>query len=286
MIKQFLTQILGLLPSSLIVWLANLKASPQLHRLAVRSLQNRDVTMQKGIGKGLKFNAAKGNPNTALGIYELPVQEALSTCLKPGDTFYDIGANVGFFTVIAAKLVGSVGKVYAFEPDKHNAAAVRHNVKLNNFNNISVWEKAVADTSGKGELLLARYSGGHTLSVIDRPRDLAGSTTVKVVSIDDLIEQQQLTPPTVVKIDVEGAEIEVLWGMLQTIKKYQPTIIYEVDAAKRDSFKQKNESIEALIHSLDYKIVPLEDAYAEISWHVGHGIAYPNHKLRSEKNDR
>jgi FkbM family methyltransferase len=276
MIKQFLLQTLSILPSSLIVRLANSKVSPLLRRLGKRSLENRDVKILEGIGKGLKFNCGKADPDTALGVYELPIQKVLSNYLKLGDVFYDIGANVGFFTIIATKLVGSSGKVYAFEPDIENIASIRHNLQLNNFTNTTVWQKAVSSFSGTGELLLAKYSGGHTLSVVDRPPDLAGSTIVEVVSIDDLISQGQLTPPSVVKIDVEGAELDVLRGMLQTIKKYKPIILYEIDAAKKDSFHQKNESIEALIFSLGYKIVSLEDSYEQISWHVGHAIALPN----------
>jgi FkbM family methyltransferase len=275
MIKSLLIQILQLLPSSLIAQLAQSKASSQISRFAYLGIKNSDLTMQQGIGKGLKFNAGKANPETALGTYELPVQQALSNYLKPGDVFYDIGANVGFFTVIAAKLVGSAGKVYAFEPDQQNADRVRHNLQLNQFTNTAVWQKAVSHTTGTGELLLAEYSGGHTLSVVDRPPDFAGSTVVEIVSIDDLINQGQLTPPHVVKIDVEGAELDVLQGMLQTIKQYQPIIIYEVDAAKADSFQQKNESITNLISSLNYQIVPLENSYEEINWHVGHAIAIP-----------
>jgi FkbM family methyltransferase len=276
MIKQLLTQMLQLFPASLIAQLAQLEASPQIRRLAYWGIKNRDFTMQQGVGKGLKFNAGKANPEGALGTYELPVQQALSNYLKSGDVFYDIGANVGFFTVLAAKLVGSSGKVYAFEPDRQNADCIRHNIQLNQFNNTAVWQKAVSHTTGTGELLLAEYSGGHTLSVVDRPPDLAGSITVELVSIDDLISQGKLTPPNLVKIDVEGAELDVLRGMIQTIKQYQPIIIYEVDAAKQDSFQQKNESIEALIYSLDYKIVPLENSYQEINWHVGHAIAIPS----------
>ncbi|BAU63254.1 methyltransferase FkbM family protein [Stanieria sp. NIES-3757] len=246
-----------------------------INRLTYWRIKNCDFTMQQGVGKGLKFNAGKANPATALGTYELPVQQALSNYLKPGDVFYDIGANVGFFTVIAAKLVGSTGKVYAFEPDRKNSDCVRHNIQLNQFTNSTVCQKAVSHTTGTGELLLAEYSGGHTISVVDRPPDFAGSTVVEIVSIDELINQGQLTPPNVVKIDVEGAELDVLQGMLQTIKQYRPIIIYEVDADKVDSFQQKNELIAALIASLNYQIVPLENSYQEINWHVGHAISFP-----------
>ncbi len=84
--------------------------------------------------------------------------------LKPGDIFYDIGANVGFFTVVAAKLVGASGKVYAFEPEAVNAATLRHNAQINKFAHVTAIEKAVSRTTGQAELLLSDYCGGHTSS--------------------------------------------------------------------------------------------------------------------------
>ncbi|NEO67074.1 MAG: FkbM family methyltransferase, partial [Moorea sp. SIO4G2] len=80
----------------------------------------------------------------------------------------------------------------------------------------------------------------------------------------------------VVKIDVEGAEINVLRGMIETIKEYQPILIYEVDDGNQESFKLKNQTIEMFIDSLGYKIMPLEPAYPNIPWYVGHAIAYSN----------
>jgi FkbM family methyltransferase len=278
MIKQFLGYILRLLPFRLIEWLAQLHPSPNAHRLVRLGIRNRNVTIRNGVGAGLKFNAGRANPDYALGTNELPVQQALLGYLNPGDIFYDIGANVGFFTVIGAKLVGPSGQVYAFEPVSENAAAIRHNAKINDFSKVTVLEKAVSSSTGKGELLLAEYPGGHTLSTAGTPPDLKGSVTVDLVSIDDLVEQQRLTPPTVVKIDVEGAEIDVLHGMSQTIKAFKPAIVYEVDDRNKESFRRKGQELEAFMKSLGYQIVPLEAAYPGTRWNVGHAIAIPNER--------
>lgn len=235
--------------------------------------QNQDVTLAQGVGAGLKFRADKSNRDCRQGTYELPLQKALQNYLKPEGIFYDIGANIGFFTVIAAKLVGTSGHVYAFEPVPENAARISENIKLNEFSNVTLLEKAVSQTTGSGELLLAHHHGGATLSSAGTPPDLKGEMTVDLVCIDDLVLEKTLLPPTFVKIDVEGAEIEALRGMIQTLNQFKPIIIYEVDDGNALAFQRKSEEIATFIRTLGYEITPLEAAYPNIRWHVGHAIA-------------
>jgi FkbM family methyltransferase len=245
-------------------------------RLVHRWARNRDVTISAGIGAGLKFNAAHSNPAYSLGTNEPPVQQILAQNLQAGDVLYDIGANVGFFTILGAKLVGSTGHVYAFEPVPENAAAVHHNASLNNLTQVTVLHRAVSDRDGSGELLLAYYSGGSALSTVDTPPpDLKGIIDVGVVTVDSLVGRQAILPPTVVKIDVEGAEINVLRGMSQTMNEHKPLIIYEIDDEDEASFNQKQEACAAFLIGNGYSVTRIEDSYQEIEWHVGHFIARP-----------
>jgi FkbM family methyltransferase len=227
----------------------------------------------RGVGAGLKFNAGFSNPAYALGTNELPVQEALARYLQPGQVFYDIGANVGFITVIGAKLVGQDGHVYAFEPVPENAAFVRKNVALNNFSNVTVFEQAVSQSSGRGELLLAHHSGGATLSADDVPPDLKGSITVDLVTIDDLIIQQSFPPPDLVKVDVEGAEMKVFQGMVQTIGKFRPIIVYEIDDGNEQAFQRKQRECDTFLQNFGYKLTLLDHSYPGIGWNVSHTVA-------------
>jgi FkbM family methyltransferase len=272
-IKRQLAWVAGQIPLRMIEWLGRFPHHSVPHRIAKLGVCNRDVTIRQGVATGLKFNPAGSNPAYALGTNEPSVQQAFANYLKPGDTFYDIGANVGFFTVIGATLVGDAGKVYAFEPVSENAALVRRNAELNRFHNVTVFEQAVSSRSGKAELLLAHYSGGSTLSIVDTPPDLKGKVTVDVVSIDDLITQQNLLPPNMIKIDVEGAELNVLQGMTQTIKAYRPVILYEIDDGNRDAFERKQAELQKFIQSLGYTTSVLESAYPGLGWHVGHVVA-------------
>jgi FkbM family methyltransferase len=234
---------------------------------------HREVRISRGVGAGLRFRAGQSDPAYALGTNELPVQEALARCLQPGDVFFDIGANVGFFTVIGARLVGPTGRVCAFEPVPENADLVRKNAARNGFANVIALEQAVSATSGMGELLLAHYSGGATLSEADIPPDLAGSITVDLVSIDDLVSRQKLPPPTVVKIDVEGAELAVFQGMVQTMMDFGPIIIYEIDDGDEEAFRRKQRACDDFVQNLGYELVPLADSYPGTGWLVSHTVA-------------
>ena len=242
---------------------------------ASRQAPPQPAVIRQGIGAGLKFEADNTNSSYVDGTYESPIQKALVDYLKPGAIFYDIGASLGFFTLIAARLVESSGQVYAFEPVPENAARIRRNAMLNDFAHVTVLEKAVAEAEGRGELLLAHHAGGATLAAAGTPPDLKGHLEVNLVSIDYLIASEQLRPPTLVKIDVEGAEIDVLRGMKQTLTAYKPILIYEIDDGDRTAFQRKSELVETFIRNCGYQILPLEKAYTTLSWHVGHGLALP-----------
>lgn len=280
--KQLLTYLVKLLPTQLLGGLQrSLPSNSFVNNLMRLSVSDRDVEIVEGIGAGLKFNGGLGNADFALGKYEFPLQQTLASHLKPGGVFYDIGANIGFFSIIGAKLVGDTGKVYAFEPVPDNAAKIRHNARLNNFSQITVIEKAVSGSTGKGELLLTRNIGGHTLTSADRPPDVQSSMTVDLVSIDDLIARGELTPPTLVKVDVEGAELDVLQGMRQTLAQYQPLVVYEIDAKQEEAFERKQQAVADFLQSQSYQIQPIEKCYPGITWKVGHAIAFPLKTVKS-----
>lgn len=278
MIKQAVFNLLPLLPINVLESLAGSNPSSLKYRLASAGLRQRDVTIGNGVAEGLKFNTGESCPELALGTYEVPIQNVFTQHLKSGDVFYDIGANVGFFSIIAAKLVGDRGKVYAFEPGLGNAKSIRHNARLNNFDRIEVIEKAVSHTSGEGQLLLAKYSGGHALATADAPPDLAGEVTVDLVCIDDLIAQHKIAPPNFVKVDVEGAELDVLKGMTKTIQTYQPTIIYEVDDGDRTAYERKYRELADFFKLFNYQVTQTENSYDTIDWCVGHAIATPSER--------
>jgi FkbM family methyltransferase len=236
----------------------------------------RTVTIAQGAAAGLKFRGARAGLSFADGLYERPVQRALGDALRPRDVFIDIGANVGFFTILGARLVGPSGSVYAFEPLTENAEAVRRNAALNSFGHVLVREEAISDASGEARIYLTEHDGGATLcSTGIVPIDVTGETVVQRRALDELIAQGEVRPPSLIKLDVEGAELEALRGMKDTLIRHRPKILYEVDDGDRKILEQRHGEIREFLSALGYAIVPLESSYPDLAWHVVHCLASP-----------
>jgi FkbM family methyltransferase len=240
---------------------------------AVRRISGRSPVIASGPGKGLSFDAGPSGEGFLTGEYEGPVQEAIASMAREGDVFYDIGANLGYFSILAARLVGASGAVYAFEPVPANAAAVGRNARLNRFGNIVVLEVAVSRRTGRSELYLARHVGGAALKSAGVPPDLAGSIAVDTSSIDDLVSFRRIRPPDVVKIDVEGAELDVLQGMRTVLRESNPGVILEVDDADKTRCEEKMEACLEFLRGLQYGVEILPHSYKDGNWFVRHIVA-------------
>jgi FkbM family methyltransferase len=191
----------------------------------------------------LAWVQVRGGPAQGLWLHRIPrtgknyfegggepeVQEALQQHLRPGMTFYDVGANIGFFTLFEARLVGKEGRVAAFEADPEMAARLREHTERNAFGWITVVEKAV--WSSPGPLFFARTDPatspdrglGHVVS------SGAGDTIqVSGDSLDDYARTH--AAPDFLKCDVEGAEVEVFRGAERLLKQKRPGIICEMQS--------------------------------------------------------
>jgi len=179
-------------------------------------------TIRYGVGAGLRFDATGGAPGNLFGTSAPEEQATLARFLKPGQVLYDIGSNVGFFSVLGARLVGPTGRVYAFEPFPTTAAQVRINAELNGFSHLETIEAAVSNASGRARLADGGSSMQHSLKYQGPGID------VRTVAIDDLVAAGSIRPPNFVKLDVEGAEVDVLKGMHGVIARHRPVIMCEV----------------------------------------------------------
>jgi FkbM family methyltransferase len=255
--------------------LLKLFAAGLLRGPARRLLEHRTWIVESGEAAGLKLSFPQ-NLDFITGSTEPPVQRSLARYLKPGDVFYDIGANVGFFSLLAARCVGPQGMVYSFEPVNENTAAIRRNAKLNGLENLSVFEVALAEKSGSGELFLTKWDGGSSLSAATIPAaEPIEQRTVRVAALDDLIATEGLRPPTLVKIDVEGAEQGVIRGMLKTVARFKPVVLYEVDDGDKTSLERRWADLDHFVAGLGYSVTHLENSYPNVHWHVGHSLAVP-----------
>jgi len=167
---------------------------------------------------------------------------AFENTVKPGSVVYDIGANVGYFTLLAAVLVEEKGKVYSFEPLPRNIDFLKQHISLNKLTNIKVIEAAVSNHMGQALFDLgASTAMGHLSET--------GGLHVQMVSLDQMIENGDLTPPDVMKIDVEGAEFDVLQGAEKLIESDRPILF--LDTHQREAHNKTLEFLQNHNYQVD-----------------------------------
>ena len=148
----------------------------------------------------------------ALGTYEKQELEYVVSHLSPGDTFLDVGAHVGYFTLPAAKAVGPGGRVIAFEPSPASVRLIRENAKLNGFGWITVCEAAASDHDGPELLFRSPKSPMWNRLVRFPVRDGMDTIAISAKTIDSTLAECGWPPIAGMKVDVEGAELDVLRG--------------------------------------------------------------------------
>ena len=255
-------------------------ARREVRRLAVETGWYPTRTIRGGVGRGLRISLRHASADYVSGTNELPVQEALRDHLGAGDVFYDIGANVGFFSLVAARLVGSRGRVYAFEPVPFIADSVEANAARNRFGNVTVLVVAVGAETGTRELFMSSHPGGATLSAADASADVVGTLQVPTVAIDELVAGGRARPPTVVKIDVEGAELDVIGGMARTMQTFGPVLLCELDDAAPEGLARKLRRFRETLEEHGYEVTVLERSYTGVDWQVAHLLAQPRGRKR------
>ena len=136
--------------------------------------------------------------------------------LKPGDVVVDAGAFTGDYTIFAAKKVGKLGRIIAFEPDKNNLKILAKNIKHEKLNNVVIIPKAL--WSENTNLKLEKLNGLHSsISQI-------GSLNINVARLDDELKKMNIKKVDFIKMDIEGAEIEAIKGAIHTLKRLKPQL--------------------------------------------------------------
>jgi FkbM family methyltransferase len=200
--------------------------------------------IENGPGQGLwlELNPRTGQ-NYLRGDAEQTVQKILVERLRSGMVFYDLGANIGLFTLLAARLVGDSGKVFSFEPDPENTSRLRRNIQRNGFANVTIVEKGVWSTTTKLNFVISGAdSPDHGVGkFVAAQNDTAGALT-QCVSLDDFTQGSSVPPPDALKCDVEGAEVEALRGGTKLLQSRHPWIVCEMhsDANRRAAIELLN----------------------------------------------
>lgn len=178
----------------------------------------------------MKIDVSESEPmlGRKLGTYESSVTELLKDNLEQGDFYLDVGSNKGYHVLEASEIVGQSGKVIAVEPNPENVEDLRQNLSMNEAENVEIMEVALADENRESEFRTSSMSG--TGEIVDDEQE--GDFTVNLRSFDDLLEKEKLEKPTVVKIDVEGAERKTLKGMKNFLEEENVKLIVELHREK------------------------------------------------------
>jgi len=208
-----------------------------IHGLSYRILPAGEMVwaqIEAGPAQGLwlELNPRTGRASLR-GESEIAVQKVLAERLRPGMVFYDLGANIGLYSLLAARIVGARGHVFSFEPDADVAGRLRRNIAQNEFQNVTVVESGVWSASEDLQFVPAdTLSPDHGTGKFSSEGDASRGIPVRCVSLDDFT--RSAPPPDAIKCDVEGAEVEVFRGAEKMLRARHPWIICEMHSKEND----------------------------------------------------
>lgn len=162
------------------------------------------------------------------GVYEPLETKLFLEKLRPGMVVIDVGANIGYYSIMASKNIGPLGKVLAFEPEENNFKLLLKNIEINECKNIILVKKAISDRDGFSELFIHRDNLGMHSLVSDSSQNGPIRQNVETITLDAFIEQNiKNSRIDIIKIDVEGAEGRVLKGAKALLEMQAPCIFIE-----------------------------------------------------------
>jgi len=214
--------------------------------------------------EGLAFAWTVGWTCFQKGVWEPHVERCLRDLLRPGDIAFDIGANFGYFTAVMAQSVGPTGHVWAFEPIPATLDRLRLCRQLNGFGQLTALPFAVGGEDGIADVVFdPRFAGNASIH-----RDVTGteteSHTVPMRRLDTLVADGVVSPPDLMKIDVEGHELEVIRGARQTIAAAQPMIIFEFNQELAERAGWGLEDLDRVLSACgDYRYFEIRDETLE-----------------------
>ncbi|MDP3181551.1 MAG: FkbM family methyltransferase [Desulfobaccales bacterium] len=177
--------------------------------------------------------------------------------LDADEVFWDIGANVGYFSLVAATALNNSGQILAFEPGRLAYERLLDNISLNPFTNIKTFQLAVAATEGEAVLYLSADIADSSASLYHPGKEPAGRQVCMTISLDKFLVEQGLRPPGFLKIDVEGAELAVLQGAPNLIAAYTPLLLMEMEEKNLAAAGASKADIQQLLTGYGYRAAHL-----------------------------
>jgi FkbM family methyltransferase len=190
--------------------------------------------------------------------------------LRPGESFWDIGANIGYFTLVAAATLQNSGCVVAFEPGRLAFQRLQENILLNRFTNIMTVNQAASDTAGEARLYLAGEIADTGASLYQAGGERTAFETISTIPLDTYLVESKVPPPDLSKIDVEGAELAVLQGASTILREFSPLLLLEMEEKNLQAAGTSKAAIQKFLAPMGYrgaflakgKWLPVQDIYA------------------------
>jgi FkbM family methyltransferase len=194
--------------------------------------------------------------------------------VKPGWTAIDVGANVGYYSLLLARLVGTEGWVYSFEPESDNWRKLSKTIGLNDPTNVRAHKMALADSCKVTSII--RGPSGNSGKTHLGSTDDQDSEMVEQITLDAFVEQKELKRVDFVKVDIEGCEERFIVGGSKTFQHFKPLLLIELNPAALKSFGSSVESLVSKLRAFGYELFELGWSGLSPLTHIPQGEAYRN----------
>ena len=198
------------------------------------------------------------------GSYENEIEKLISVSLKEGDVALDIGANIGLQSLRMGRYAGLSGQVLAFEPLSHLQKKFAKNILLNRLTNITLFPFALSDIADDVERSVNDKAWNQGTFSLTNIESSVSKQKIKIVVADEMPEIKALLKLSLVKVDVEGFELNVLRGMQKTLARFRPRIIFEYDHNYWIKSGQSIDECFIFLKELDYNIYQIFGAGCEL----------------------
>jgi len=207
-------------------------------------------------------------------LYEPETSRLFVSLLRPGDNVIDIGGHIGYFSLLAAAIIGQQGKVLAFEPEAGNFRHLLANCERNRFNNIQVIHKAVGDTEGEVRFYInADNDGGHAMWDVsthefnEKSRQQLETRYIPQTTLAKTLQEHPLTSLRLIKMDIEGSELKALKGAGSLLQDYDlPFVICEINRFAMKQMGCSEMELRTHMTSLGYDVFyPEEDKVTQLN---------------------
>ncbi|HCN04581.1 MAG TPA: hypothetical protein DIS79_03090 [Bacteroidetes bacterium] len=186
------------------------------------------------------------------GAYELPTVKLIRNTFQGESSFLDIGAQMGYITLEAA-VANKRGHVFAFEPEPANFTRLIDNISINSINSIRTYNTALGATTGDLDLYLAEANSGAHSAFQSNANVSEKKVRVPMRTLDSIVEQDSIKDISMIKLDVEGYELEVLRGATQVLRQHKPMLIVELNDEIQQAAGSSSSGVKQLLGSFGYQ---------------------------------